>query len=159
MDTKFKKLLSAGLLSFSADTYKKGKRADFNVEISDVKNENGKYHDEWAAHQNGGGQELVETSDGKIWTRVYAGGSLDVKNLSALGITSEDVSNKIKFYLGKMGKESRFDEDKKSKDGDWEYLYTVFENSEEIPVIFGREEIKYNGKLVFIHFIINSPVI
>lgn len=159
MDPKFKKVLGKGLASFSADSYTKTDRAGFTVEASDVRNKDGIYHDEWAAHQNGGGQELVETYGGKKWTRVYAGGSPSSKQLAKIGISETVVSDKIKYFLGKVSQDSRFDEDIKVADGDWEYVYTVMENIKDVPVVVGKEEIKYNKNTVFVHFIINSPVI
>ena len=159
MNDAVKKLLGTGLSGgYGSNKYGKINRAGFDLDSSDYAGPEGKYHDEWAAHQNGGGQELIKTSDGKLWTRVYGGGCPDSKTLSKLGITEKDVSEKIMFYLKNVGQKSRFDSDFDSNNGDWAYSYKVIENIKEIPVTVGREEIRYKGSLVFVHFLINTPV-
>lgn len=159
MDTKIKTLLGKGLAGgYGASNYGRGERAGFQLDINDYHGEDGRYHDEWAAHQNGGGQELIETPDGKKWTRVYAGGSLDEESLIEIGINDDAVSEKIKFFLGKLGDKTRFDFGVEDKEGDWSYSYKVEKNETNIPLVVGCETIKYKDNLVFIHEIINSPV-
>lgn len=159
MDTEIKALLGKGLAGgYGASNYSKGERSGFELDINDYKGPDGKYHDEWAAHQNGGGQKLIETSDGRKWTRVYAGGSLDEGTLSKLGITGEQVSEKIKFFLGKLGDKTRFDFEVTDTEDDWEYSYKIDREEKEIPLVVGSERIEYKGSLVFTHEIINSPV-
>jgi hypothetical protein len=160
MDTEIKKLFGKGLAGgYGASNYGKDERAGFQLDINNYQGEDGKYHDEWAAHQNGGGQELIEIPDGKKWTRVYAGGSLDAESLSKLGITGEEVSEKIKFFLGKLGDKTRFDYDVADEDGDWAYSYKIDREEKDIPLVVGCERIEYKGSLVFTHEIINSPVV
>jgi len=160
MDTEIKTLLGKGLSGgYGASNYSKGERAGFPIDINDYQGTEGKYHDEWAAHQNGGGQEIIETSDGKKWTRVYAGGSLEEESLTKLGITGEDVSDKIKFFLGKLGDKTRFDFEVVDIEGDWSYSYKIDRKEKDIPLIVGCERIEYKGSLVFTHEIINSPVV
>lgn len=160
MNSEIKTLLGKGLAGgYGASNYSKGERSGFDIDINDYQGIEGKYHDEWAARQNGGGQELLETPDGKKWTRVYAGGSLDEKSLSKLGINGEQVSEKIKYFLGKLGDKTRFDFEVTDSDGDWFYTYKLDREEREIPLIVGCERIEYKGTLVFTHEIINSPVI
>jgi len=160
MDTEIKTLLGKGLAGgYGASNYSKGERSRFQLDINNYQGEDGRYHDEWAAHQNGGGQELIETPDGKKWTRVYAGGSLDEESLSKFGITGEQVSEKIKFFLGKLGDKTRFDFEVTDTEGDWEYSYKIDREEKEIPLVVGCERIEYKGSLVFTHEIINSPIV
>lgn len=160
MDTEIKKLLGKGLAGgYGASNYSKGDRAGFSIDINDYQGTEGKYHDEWAAHQNGGGQEIIETFDGKKWTRVYAGGSLDEESLSKLGISGKDVSEKIIFFLGKLGEKTRFDSEIADTEEDWSYSYKIDREEKDIPLIVGCERVEYKGSLVFTHEIINSPIV
>lgn len=134
-------------------------RAGFTLETSDYEGWEGKYHDEWAANQNGGGQELVETPNGKKATRVYAGGSLSDKELAEFELTGKDVIRKLVFFINQLGDKTRLDADAELTDGDWNYSYKVIKSVKEIPINVSEEEIKYKGNMVFIHFHINSPVI
>ena len=159
MDPKIKKLLGVGLSGgYGKNNYGKISRAGFDLESSDYQGDEGKYHDEWAAHRNGGGQELVRTADGKIWTRIYAGGTPDEDLLVSFGTNSKEVGEKIQYFLRAVGTKSRFDEDFNLDEGDWSYSYKVMVDNKEINVILGEEQIKYNGKVVFAHYLINSPV-
>ena len=58
---KIKNILAKGLGEGYVGKSIRGKadRAGFQLETSEYQGPEGKYHDEWAAHQNGGGQELV----------------------------------------------------------------------------------------------------
>lgn len=160
IDPVIKKILGKGLAGgYGSDNYSKGERAGFGVDINHYTGEDGTYHDEWVAHQNGGGQELVETPDGKQWTRVYAGGSLDEESLAKLGITKEQVGKKIMFFLKKLGDKTRFETEVADTEGDWKYSYTLDRNEDTIPLIVGCERIEFQGSLVFTHEIINSPIV
>ena len=75
-----------------------------------------------------------------------------------MGITGEDVSDKIKFFLGKLGDKTRFDFEVADTEGDWSYSYKIDREEKDIPLIVGCERIEYKGSLVFTHEIINSPV-
>lgn len=159
MKIKIKKILGTGLSGgYGASNYGKTTRSGFKLDSSDYSGPEGKYHDEWAARQNGGGQELVEIAGGDKATRVYAGGSLDAKTLQKLGLTEGDVSEKLKFFLGKLRSKTRLDEDIELVEGRWKYSYKVMKNVKEIPVMLGEEEIRYDQLLVFVHYLINSPV-
>lgn len=159
MKEKTKKLLGTGLSGgYGASNYGKTTRAGFPLDSSDYSGPEGTYHDEWAAHQLGGGQELIKLANGEMATRVYAGGTLDSDLLKKLGLTDDDVSKKLKFFLSKFGDKTRFDEEIEFIDGKWKYSYKLLEAVKEIPVLVGAEKITYNDSLVFVHFIINSPV-
>src|SRR3989339_353620 len=99
MKTATKKILAKGLGEGYVGKSIRGKvdRAGFQLETSGYQGPEGKYHDEWAAHQNGGGQELVEDVDGEKATRIYAGGTLEEGNLTSLGLTGKDVIGKLIF--------------------------------------------------------------
>jgi hypothetical protein len=160
MKQEIKNILSKGLGQGYAGENTRGKidRAGFPIETSDYKGSEGIYHDEWAAHQNGGGQELVETPEGEKATRVYAGGSLAEEELEKLGLTEKDVIWKLVFFVKQLGDKTRLDTNAKWTEGDWSYSYKVMKSVKEIPVDVAKEDIKYKGNLVFVHFHINSSV-
>ena len=160
MDAKIKKLLGIGLSGgYGKNNYGKVSRAGFDLESSDYQGDGGHYHDEWAAHRNGGGQELVRTNDGKVWTRVYAGGIPSEDLLISFGTNAKEVGEKIQYFLREAGTKSRFDENFNLDEGDWSYSYKPIVNNKEVDLIVGEENIRYKGKAVFVHYLINSPVI
>jgi hypothetical protein len=160
MQKGVKTILGKGLCEGYMGKTARGKvdRAGFTLEISDYKGPEGTYHDEWFAHQNGGGQELVETPDGKHATRVYAGGNLPQEDLTKLGITENEVIQKLLFFVNEAGEKTRQDTDTESTNGDWKYNYEVLDEIKEIPLVVGKESIFYKDTLVFVHFHINSPI-
>ena len=160
MNTGIKKILSKGLGVGYVGKSVRGQidRAGFKLETSDYQGSEGKYHDEWMAHQNGGGQELVEDSNGEKATRVYAGGTLDEEGLKSLGLTEKDVIGKLVFFVNKLGGKTRLDEDAEMTEGKWKYTHIVIKSVKEIPVSVSEETITYKDILVFIHFHINSPI-
>jgi len=133
-------------------------RAGFTLETSDYKGSEGEYHDEWAAHQNGGGQELAKDVNGEMATRVYAGGTLEEEKLAKLGLTGKVVIGKLVFFVGELGDKTRLDQDTEMTDGKWKYKHRVLKSVIEIPVDVSEETITYDDNLVFIHFHVNSPV-
>lgn len=160
MDKESKDILAKGLLEGYAGKSIRGSivRAGFNLETSDYEGPEGKYHDEWAADFNGGGQELTETSGGEKATRVYAGGTLSADELQKLGLTKKDVIGKLVFFVNELKDGTRLDEDAEMADGAWKYTYKVLKSVKEIPVDVGEEEIRYNENLVFVHYHIISPI-
>lgn len=159
MEVEIKKILGTGLSGgYGSSNYGKTTRAGFELDSSDYIGPEGRYHDEWAAHQNGGGQELVETPNGEKATRVYAGGSLDPEALQKLGLTDDEVSAELKYFLKTLGDKTRLDEGIELEHGKYRYSYRVIKSVEEIPVLVGEEEIRYDNSLVFVHYHINSPV-
>jgi len=160
MNKGSKAILAKGLLEGYVGKSIRGTavRAGFNLETSDYEGPEGKYHDEWAADFNGGGQELTETISGEKATRVYAGGTLSKGKLQKLGLTKKDVIGKLIFFINELQEGIRLDKDAKRAEGPWKYTYKVMKRVKEIPVDVGEEEIRYNDSLVFIHFHIISPV-
>jgi len=160
MDKETKDILAKGLGEGYVGKSVRGQvdRAGFILETSDYNGPEGRYHDEWAAHQNGCGQELTETPDGKKATRVYGGGTPSDEELAVFGINGKEVIGKLFFFVNQLGDKTRLDTDIESVDGDWSYSYKIMKSVNEIPLSVGDEEIKYKGNLVFIHFHINSPV-
>jgi len=161
MDLKSKRILAKGLLEGFVGKSVRGsvKRAGFDLETNDYEGNEGKYHDEWAADFNGGGQELTVTPNGEKATRVYAGGTPAKEELDKLGLSKKVVIGKLVFFVNKLGDKTRLDEDAEATDGDWRYTYKVLRKVKEIPLDLGDEEIRYKNSLVFIHFHILSPVI
>src|SRR3989344_4254296 len=136
MNTGTKKILSKGLgVGYVGKSVKgRASRVGFKLETSDYQGSEGKYHDEWMAHQNGGGQELVEDSNGDKATRVYAGGALDEEGLKSLGLTEKDVIGKLVFFVNKLGDKTRLDEGAEMTEGEWKYTHKVIKSVKEIPV-------------------------
>ncbi len=161
MDKVSKAILAKGLLEGYVGNSVRGSavRAGFNLSSSDYEGPEGKYHDEWAADFNGGGQELTLTPQGEKATRVYAGGTLSAEKLEKLGLTKKEVIGKLVYFVNRLGDKTRLDEEAQDSDGDWKYTYKVLKKVEEIPLDLGAEEIRYKDLLVFIHFHIISPVI
>ena len=161
MEKGSKAILAKGLLEGYVGKSVRGsvERAGFNLETSDYKGPEGKYHDEWAADFNGGGQELTETESGEKATRVYAGGTLSADKLQELGLTKKDVIGKLVTFVNQLGDGTRLDIDAEAEEGSWKYTYKVLKSVKEIPVDVGEEEIRYNNNLVFVHYHIISPVI
>ena len=160
MDIESKKILAKGLLEGYVGKSIRGAnlRAGFELQTSDYEGPGGKYHDEWMADYNGGGQELTITPSGKRATRVYAGGTLSKEQLKKLGLTKKDVIGKLVYFVNKLGDKTRLDENAQAIEGDWAYTYQVLRSVQEIPLDLGSEEIKYKDSLVFVHFHILSPI-
>lgn len=161
MEKTSKEILAKGLLEGYVGKSIRGQvdRSGFTLETSDYSGPEGKYHDEWDANFNGGGQELTEDSKGNKATRVYAGGTPSVEKLQTIGLTKKDVIGKLIFFVNKLGDGTRLDQDAELVEGNWAYKYKVLKHLEEIPVDLGEEEIRYEDKLVFVHYHILSPII
>ncbi len=156
-----KAILAKGLLEGYVGKSVRGSvlRAGFNLETSDYNGPEGKYHDEWAADFNGGGQELTETESGEKATRVYAGGTLSADKLQKLGLTKKDVIGKLILFVNKLQNGTRLDENAEMAEEEWKYTYRVLKSVKEIPLDVGEEEIRFKENLVFVHFHIISPVL
>lgn len=161
MNKNSKDVLARGLLEGYVGKSVRGSvnRSGFSLETSDYNGSEGKYHDEWAADFNGGGQELTEAQNGERATRVYAGGTLVAEKLQELGLTKKDVIGKLIFFVNKLEDGTRLDQDAEMVDEAWRYTYKVLKSVKEIPVDLGEEEIRFGENLVFVHYHIISPVI
>lgn len=139
---------------------KKVIRAGFPVETGELKFEDGSlYHDEWTANRTGGGQELVKNSEGKTFTRLYAGGTIALEELKSLGLTKKDVTNYLKTKLSELGNKTRlFLPLSPEADAHWQYAYEIKEVLDKIPLTVGRESISYKGRTVFVHYMLLCPV-
>lgn len=160
MKPEIKNILAKGLGEGYVGKSIRGKveRAGFTLETSDYQGSDGEYHDEWAAYQNGGGQELAKDKDGEMATRVYAGGTLGEEELAKFGITGKDVIGRLIYFVNELGDKTRLDADTELTDGNWSYNYKIMKSVKEIPVVVAEEGILFKNNLVFIHFHINSPV-
>jgi len=160
MDIEIKAILAKGLSEGYVGKGVRGKavRIGISLETNEYQGLEGKYRDEWAGHQNGGGQEIAEAANGGKATRVYAGGSLDVDGLKKLWLTDKDVIEKLIFFINQLGEKTRQDQDAVATEGVWNYSYKVLKSVKEIPVEVGEEEIRFHDNLVFIHYHINSPI-
>jgi hypothetical protein len=161
MDNESKAILAKGLLEGYVGKSVMGSttRSGFELKTSDYKGEEGRYHDEWDADFNGGGQELTEAANGEKATRVYAGGTLSADQLQELGLTKKDVIGQLVTSVNKLGDGTRLDKDAELVDGKWKYTYKVLRSEKRIPLDVGAEEITYDNQLVFLHVHVISPII
>ncbi|MFH0749503.1 MAG: hypothetical protein V1917_01135 [Candidatus Gottesmanbacteria bacterium] len=158
---KTDRLLTDGLAEGYAGIKKPEKiqRSGFAGNANDyVAPDGGHYHDEWFADDNGGGQELVKEGEEQS-TRVYAGGVIPVEELQKLGLTTKDVITRLVTSVRELKEKTRLDTpcSLTLPDG-WEYKYEILKQSEEVPLTIGYESIKYNGREVFAHGHMISPV-
>jgi len=118
----------------------------------------GKYHDEWFANDNGGGQELVQTGEESA-TRLYGGGVISVGELEKLPITVGDVIQRLVTSVRQLAGKTRLHESctLTLPDG-WKYDYEILKRSKEVPLTIGYESITYHGREVFAHGHIISPI-
>lgn len=165
-------LLTLGLQKgFGGETeFAQSDRAGFSISVSHLEDAAGDadgnvgsgqpaiYHDEWAADRAGGGQELVRVGE-QQFTRVYAGGTISLEALAAVGITKADVMPFLIKMITELGDKTRLEADcPPIQDGDWQYEYTVKERLPEIPLTTGKEVISYKGEVVFVHWFLMCPV-
>jgi len=161
MSEEINKLLTNGLAEGYAGVKKPEKiqRAGFAGKANDYTGlEGGHYHDEWFADDNGGGQELVEVGD-EQFTRVYAGGVIPVEELQKLGLTTKEVISRLRTSINELKEKTRLYEpcSLELPDG-WNYKYEIIKKSEEVPLTIGYESIEFNGREVFAHGHILSPI-
>ena len=145
--------------SFAGETeFTSGRRAGFDLHISHLEEGGNVYHDEWSGKRVTGGQELVKV-DEKMYTRVYAGGTISVDALQKLGIAEKDVMGYLVKCLNEFGEQTRLHKNfGPKKSGDWSYHYTVIEKNDAIPMTTGKEEISYKEQVVFVHVFVMCPV-
>ena len=157
MDTRdaFAKGLLAGFAGKT--TFEKVQRGKFAMVSSGYEADGVSYIDQWFPGHMGAGQEIVAVGD-KHFTRVYAGGTVDDKELAPLGITKDDVMVFLKNSLQTLGAKTRFDEQGSFEDGQWTYSYAVIDRDATTGVVTGKEMISYKGTPVFIHLFLISSV-
>lgn len=161
MSERTDQLLTEGLAAGYAGTKKPEdvQRANFPGKVNDYVNPNGgHYHDEWFADDNGGGQELV-TIDNEQATRLYAGGVISVEELQKLGLSAKDVIYRLITSVNELKGKTRLHEQYSLDlpDG-WNYSYEILKKDEEVQLTIGWESIKFNGREVFAHGHMISPV-
>lgn len=161
MANDLENLLSRGLEQGYAGGTKREtvQRGPFQMETSQYTSpEGGIYRDEWTADRTGGGQEIVQL-EGRKKTRLYAGGTITLKELAELGLTKKDVTRKLKEFIKTFKNKTRLLEDfTPEPDGDWQYEYKIMENVENIPLTTAMETIIYKGKLVFAHAFLHTSI-
>lgn len=153
-------LLTKGLLEGYVGNSVRNKieRSGFKGKSSDFSDSAKHYHDEWFADDNGGGQELVIDNEEQA-TRVYAGGVIPVEELKKLGLSTKDVIQRLVVSVNKLEGKTRLHAPCSLKiDDNWDYDYSILKQPEEVPLTIGYESIKYNGREVFVHGHILSPV-
>ncbi|MFC1710347.1 hypothetical protein ACFL0F_01630 [Patescibacteria group bacterium] len=158
---EYEEVLTKGLQEGFAGETNRGKvdRGGFILEVSHYETDNGDiYHDEWIADRIGTGHEIVRV-DGKIYTRVYGGGTVSEEKLKSLGLVKKDVIKFLKKQILENREEIRLHNDfLPEADGDWKYEYEVVDREDDIPVLASKESIYYKGDLVFVHDFVLTPV-
>lgn len=133
-------------------------RGQFSLEASTyVSPEGGVYSDQWIADRTGGGQEIAQIGEEKS-TRLYAGGTIGVEELTNLGLTKKNVTRQLKKFIKESGGNSRLLAPYSSQDNDWAYDYSLIRSLPEIPLNIGIEIIQYKGNLVFSHGFLHTSV-
>lgn len=161
MSEKTDKLLTEGLVEGYAGVKKpeRVQRSGFSGKANDfIGPEGGHYHDEWFADDNGGGQELVSQGE-EQFTRLYGGGVIPSEELQNLGLTTKDVISHIITSIKELKEKTRLYEPctLELSDG-WNYKYEIIKKSEEVPLVVGYESVELNGREVFAHAHILSPI-
>jgi hypothetical protein len=134
-------------------------RSEFGGKVNDyINSQGGHYLDEWFANDNGGGQELIKEGD-EQFTRLYGGGVISTEELQKLGITTKEIIFRLRTSIIELKEKTRLYQPVSLKlpDG-WNYKYIILKKSEEVPLTIGYESIEYNGREVFAHCHILSPV-
>ena len=150
-----KKALTKGLVAgYGGETeFKKNIRGTFETISSHYEKEGIIYHDEWI---DGGGQEIVK-SEGELFTRVYAGGTINEEKLNNLGIKKEEIISYLISKIKELGDKTRlFSDCSLVNDGDWSYEYKVIDDEEALEITVGKEIIKYKNEIVFVHCFVLS---
>src|SRR3989344_4796344 len=106
------KLLAKGLAQdFAGGTVMSGvKRAGFDFKSSHFEENGNIYHDEWFADRAGAGQEVVKVGD-VTYSRVYAGGTLQVEKLQELGTDKGQIMTFLKKQMLENGEKIRLHTD------------------------------------------------
>lgn len=161
MSERTNKLLTEGLSEGYAGFKKPEKiqRAGFSGKTNDFINpEGGRYHDEWFADNNGGGQELT-TEGNEQFTRLYGGGVIPVDELQKLGLTTKDVISHLIISINKLKEKTRlYKPCSLDLSNGWNYKYEIIKKSKEVPLTVGYESIEFNNREVFAHAHILSPI-
>ena len=142
------KALTAGLLAgYGGQTkFVKTSRGSFEVSSSHFENGEVVYHDEWT---NGGGQEIVKVGV-EMFTRVYAGGTIN---------NNPEIIPKLIYFIQELKDKTRLFSDSSLDSGDWTYEYKIVDSDKDIDVTTGKETIYFQGKPVFVHVFVLSPII
>ena len=129
MSEETDKLLARGLKEgFAGGTTMQGvERGDFSLKSSHFESEGDVYHDEWFADRAGGGQEIVRDGE-TTYTRVYAGGTIPLEELKALGISKGDVMIFLKMQMIENGEIIRLHTNVEPEaEEDWQYSYRILD--------------------------------
>ena len=151
------KALTKGLLAGYREKtmFDKTNRGSFEVTSSHFEDGEIIYHDEWT---NGGGQEIVKFND-EMFTRVYAGGTVNEEELSLIGVTHKDVILNLISRIQELGDKTRLFENCLAENrNDWDYEYKILDNDQNVEVATGKEVIKYKGQVVFVHIFVLAPI-
>ncbi len=162
MTSDIKKVLTQGLLNGYAGggKFKKFTRTIFEGTSSIQDVFGATYHDEWFVPSiSGGGQELVKSVNGEMFTRLYSGGTLKVEKLKSIGTTVDEISKRLKDSILNLKDKTRLTENCELEiDESWKYTYEVVFRNMEFDTYLGIERIFYRNNLVHIHNFILSPI-
>lgn len=118
----------------------------------------GQHSDQWIADMTGGGQEIARIN-GETSTRLHAGGTIPVEELTKLGLVKKDVIGFLKRSILESQGKTRLGTDYiPEPQSDWQYAYRILDRKDELDLTVGMETITYKGQLVFAHGFLKSPV-
>ncbi|OGM26556.1 hypothetical protein A2627_00845 [Candidatus Woesebacteria bacterium RIFCSPHIGHO2_01_FULL_39_28] len=131
MNTESKAILAKGLLEGYVGKSIRGSvvRSGFNLETSDYQGSEGRYHDEWAADFNGGGQELTDAANGVDMPLLK-------ERHASLSEAGQVLASKFKGKFTNVIEESGYDAVKLVK--------LIYENFSSF-----RDMAKYDGKDIY----------
>lgn len=135
-------------------------RAGFAFKASHLEapNANGTYHDEWLDTRLGGGQELARVDD-EEFTRLYAGGVIELDELKKLGITQEQVLAYLKSQITDLKGRTRLHQKCiPLPSSHWGYTYKIIGGCQGVGLEIAEERITYDNRVVFCHGFLLSPI-
>ncbi len=104
------------------------------------------------------GENLTE-EENEQFTRAYAGGVIPTEELQKLGFTTKDVISRLITSVRELKGETRlYKPCSLELPGGWNYKYSILKKSKEVPLTIGYESIEYNGRELFAHGHMLSPV-
>jgi hypothetical protein len=157
MDKEGGRILTAGLLNgFAGKTELNEIVQDgFSFTTSSYVGPEGEYVDRWTG---AGGQEVARAKNGKMYTRLYGGGTLDIDKLNALGLSEKDIigpNGVLVYFLKKLGDLTRLTEDMTMSDGKFTYNYNITDEELGGRVLQAKEWIGYDKETtIFVHYFI-----
>lgn len=149
--------LIEGYLGTAPDKVKRFGFEFSSTSLFDVPSDS-RYRDEWIGKKLGGGQEVVKVNS-DFFTRLYAGGTIDSEKLAKLDIDEKDVLVKLKSFILEAKENTRLFSLHEAQNKEWSYRYEIKDKLEDPSLTVAMETISYENNIVFVHYILLSPII